>query len=592
MGDPASAAPGAAPSRRLAAIMFTDLVGYSALAHRDEALAIELLDLHRGWVRAILPPHSGREIETVGDAFLIEFPGALAALSCALAIQRRFAEHNAEAPAGRRMQLRIGVHLGDVEHRGDKVVGDGVNIASRIHGMAEPGGICVSEDVQHAVRNRAGFRFESLGTPMLKNIEAKLELFRVLAPQPAPAPSPQPAAAQRRMRGPLAATAGALVAAAVIAAVAVWALRGPPAPAMPSVAVLPFENLSAEPDSAYFTDGLHDTVIGHLARVRNLKVISRTSVMGYRGKSAGLKAIARELDVNHVVEGSVQRAGGRLRVVAQLIETGTDRHVWSSEYDRDLADVFAVQADIARQVATAVHAKLTPQESTQIARVATRNAEAYDLYLRALQAWRRVEIDEAVVRGMLESLERAVALDPEFALAHALLAQAHDSIHWFGGDPSAQREWQRTAAARLPRRDGLPPRGHRRSCAPARGDGAAVCRGLAARASGSRQLAHGARPPADRAGRCRRRASRSGPRARADAGHARRGHRPRAHAGGSRRARHRRRPRPRARAVGGRGQDPRGRGGKRPLAAAQSVFRLAARRRPFPAANRGKPAEA
>jgi TolB-like protein len=228
-------------------------------------------------------------------------------------------------------------------------------------------------------------------------------------------------------------------------AIGFWSSR-PPA-ATPSVAVLPFENLSAEPDSAYFTDGLHDTVIGNLGRIRDLKVISRTSVMGYRGRQSSLRQIARELDVAHIVEGSVQRSGNRLRVVAQLIDTATDTHVWSSEYNRDLSDVFAVQADIASQVARAVHAQLSPQEQAQIERVPTQNPQAYDLYLRAVLVDRRFDLDPGRFRDAIAWLEQAVALDPQFAHAYALLADMHDRLAWFGHDTSPARREQVTRNA-------------------------------------------------------------------------------------------------------------------------------------------------
>lgn len=435
------------PSRRLAAIMFTDLVGYSALAHRDEDLAIEQLEMHRGWVREILPRYGGVEIETVGDAFLIEFAGALAAVECAVAIQRRFEEHNAAAPVDRRMELRIGVHLGDVEHRGDKVFGDGVNIASRIHGMARPGGICVSEDVHHAVRNRPAFQFASLGSPPLKNITTALELFE-LAPSLSLAPpadvaagrvqaAVQHAAAGSRRWLPVAVAAGGAVLA--LAALAGWFLVRPPPSSVPAIAVLPFDNLSAEADSAFFTDGLHDTVIGHLSRVRGIKVISRTSVMGYRGQKANLRRIAQELGVTSILEGSVQRSGNRLRVAAQLIDTATDTHLWSNEYSRELKDVFEVQADIAQQVANAVQVKLTPQEQASLESVPTRNAAAYDLYLRAVLASRSAVFQLDKAREGIGLLDQAIALDPAFAPAYALRSSFHNGMHWFGHDASTER---------------------------------------------------------------------------------------------------------------------------------------------------------
>ena len=479
--EPTPPSPSPEPSRRLAAIMFTDLVGYSAMANRDEALAIELLEQHRRWVRKILPHHGGREIETVGDAFLIEFGSALAAVECAVALQHRFALHNEVAPEARRMQLRIGIHLGDVEHAGDKVMGDGVNIASRIHGMAQPGGICVSEDVQRAVRNRPGLAFTSLGTPKLKNIETSLELFELHAGAGAKRAAlvskvkSQPAALVGRARGWFGKVPRWLwIVAAVVVAINVLDRddaadrgRGPgPIPVQargdtPSIAVLPFENLSNEPDSAFFTDGLHDTVIGHLSRVSGVKVISRTSVMGYRGKQTSLKRIGRELGADHIVEGSVQRAGGRLRVVAQLIEADTDTHLWSNEYDHELKDVFAVQADIAKNVATAVKAKLTPQEEASIESVPTKNPAAYDLYLRALMIERRADPKADDFRQGIEWLEQAVALDPAFAAAYAQMATLHDSLYWAGFDPSeARRERVRENAAIALRLDPKLPEAH------------------------------------------------------------------------------------------------------------------------------------
>jgi TolB-like protein/class 3 adenylate cyclase/tetratricopeptide (TPR) repeat protein len=429
------------PSRRLAAIMFTDLVGYSAMAHKDEALAIELLEQHRGWVRKIIPRHGGREIETVGDAFLIEFGSALAAVECAVALQHRFFLHNEVAPERRRMQLRVGIHLGDVEHAGEKVMGDGVNIASRIHGMAQPGGICVSEDVQRAVRNRGELVFTSMGKPKLKNIGTPLELFEVHAGRAAK--SKAVVADVKRKFGRI--PRWLLITVAVI--VGINLLNRDDGPAIqikrgdgtPAIAVLPFENLSAEPDSAFFTDGLHDTVIGHLSRVSGLKVISRTSVMGYRGKQKNLRRIGRELGADHILEGSVQRAGDRLRVVAQLIDTNTDTHVWSNEYNRDLKDVFAVQADIAQNVATAVHAKLTPQEQAGIQAVPTRDPAAYDLYLRAAQVERRTGVEPDEVHEAIGWLDQAIKLDPQFAQAHALLAHMHDNLYWHGTDPTDER---------------------------------------------------------------------------------------------------------------------------------------------------------
>jgi adenylate cyclase len=446
----------AQPSRRLAAIMFTDLVGYSALAHKDEALAIELLELHRQWIREILPKHGGIEIETVGDAFLIEFAGALAAVECAVAIQQRFADSNAMTPEARRMQLRIGIHLGDVEHKDGKVFGDGVNIAARIHGMTAPGGICVSEQVHYSVRNRAGLQFRSLGSPALKNITTPLELFSLAGEGVTPAP-PARGSILRRLAAPVA-VAGALA----LVAVGAWRFVDRPRDAAtPSIAVLPFENLSDEPDSGYFTEGLHDTVIGHLARIKGLKVVSRTSVLEFRGQQANLRNIARVLDVANVVEGSVQRVGGRLRVVAQLIQVDSDAHLWSAEYDRDLVDVFAVQADVAEQIAAAVRVQLTPEVRARIQAVPTHDLRAYDLYLKALQTRQDPGADRRRLFEAVAGLEEAIGLDPGFAQAHALLAFIQDNLYWTGIDTSEERSTRaRDAAQTALRLDPALPEAH------------------------------------------------------------------------------------------------------------------------------------
>jgi adenylate cyclase len=437
---------GGQPSRRLAAIMFTDLVGYSALAHRDEKLAIELLELHRGWVRDILPRHDGIEIETVGDAFLVEFTGALSAVECAIAIQQRFSEYNASAPPQRRMELRIGVHLGDIEHKDAKVMGDGVNIASRIHGMAEPGGICVSETIYHVVRNRADLRFKDLGAPAMKNISTRLQLYQLASEAERAAPAVaavKPARAWRPTRLQAASVVAALTVASLTSGY--WFTR-PATAGEPSIAVLPFANMSADKDNEYFADGMHDMILTHLSRVKALKVISRTSVMRFRGEDRDVPEIARALGVAHIVEGSVQRAANRLRINVQLIEAATDKHLWAENYDRDIADVFAVQSEVAEHIVAAVRGSLAPQERRRMEQVPTANTEAYDLYLRAKALYLSSSSTPENRLTMQTLLERAVAKDPALALAHATLAHVHMDTYWFGTDPTVERRARAVAA--------------------------------------------------------------------------------------------------------------------------------------------------
>ncbi|HUE41042.1 MAG TPA: adenylate/guanylate cyclase domain-containing protein, partial [Chthoniobacterales bacterium] len=366
--------------RKLAAIMFTDMVGYSALSQRDSKLAVELLDEHRALLREIFPKFNGTEIKTIGDAFLVEFNSALEAAQCAIAIQRALAKRDADAPAERQIQVRIGIHIGDVVHRGDDVYGDGVNIASRIEPLADAGGICVSMDVERQIRNALETRFEKLAPTELKNISVAMDLFRIVLPwerrksevrdQKAAVKEQAPAPTTKR----LLLIGGVIIVALVVGLLVFQIIRGrststprqdgsvartEPATVIPdkSIAVLPFENLSRDPDNAFFTDGVQDEILTDLSKIADLKVISRTSVMQYKsGVARNLRKIGEELGVAHVVEGSVQRAANKIRVNAQLIDARTDTHLWAQTYDRDLADVFAIQSEIAKAIADQLQA--------------------------------------------------------------------------------------------------------------------------------------------------------------------------------------------------------------------------------------------
>jgi len=343
--------------RKLAAIMFTDMVGYSALSQRDEKLAQELLEEHRRLLREIFPRFNGTEIKTIGDAFLVEFGSALEAAQCAIEIQRTLAKRDADATADRQIQVRIGVHIGDVVHRGGDVYGDGVNIASRIEPVAGPGGICVSMDVERQVRNALEARFEKLAPTDLKNISVPMDLFRIVLPwehkSEVRGQKSEIGKSSVIPKGGRSALIGALGLLVVIAAGWWFSHRGNQSTSTPrqseaataisgkSIAVLPFENLSRDPDNAFFTDGVQDEILTYLAKIADLKVISRTSVMQYKsGAPRNLREIGQQLGVAHVVEGSVQRAANKVRVNAQLIDARNDGHLWAQTYDRDLADVF------------------------------------------------------------------------------------------------------------------------------------------------------------------------------------------------------------------------------------------------------------
>ena len=443
--------------RKLAAIMFTDMVGYSALSQRDEKLAQELLEEHRQLLREIFPRFNGTEIKTIGDAFLVEFGSALEAAQCAIEIQRTLAHRDADAPADRQIQVRIGVHIGDVVHRGGDVYGDGVNIASRIEPVAGPGGICVSMDVERQIRNALEARFEKLAPTDLKNISVPMDLFRIVLPWE----HKTEVRGQKSEIGKSRVTSagfpwhemviGILLLAALIGGAFLWFHRagtgaktasGNPAAATPSIpeksiAVLPFENLSEEKQNEFFTDGVQDQILTDLSQIADLKVISRTSVMQYKsGLTRNLREIGQQLGVAHVVEGSVQRAANKVRVSAQLIDARTDAHLWAQTYDRDLADVFAIQSEIAKSIADQLQAKLSPNEKKAIEQAPTTDLAAFDLYSRAKSFLLTASFSatgDPDRRKAIELLDEAVKRDSSFFDAYCQLAWAHERLYAVSG---------------------------------------------------------------------------------------------------------------------------------------------------------------
>jgi adenylate cyclase len=436
--------------RKLAAIMFTDMVGYSALSQRDEKLAQELLEEHRRLLREIFPRFNGTEIKTIGDAFLVEFGSALEAAQCAIEIQRMLAHRDADAPADRQIQVRIGVHIGDVVHRGGDVYGDGVNIASRIEPVAGPGGICVSMDVERQIRNALEARFEKLAPTELKNISVPMDLFRIVLPwERTSEVRVRKSEVRQSDVSPARSTwaRAAVAALLLLALIAAWLLFGryqasskrSSVAELPtkSIAVLPFENLSRDPDNAFFTDGVQDQILTDLSQIADLKVISRTSVMQYKsGAARNLREIGQQLGVAHVLEGSVQRAANKVRVNAQLLDARNDAHLWAQTYDRDLADVFSIQSEIAKAIADQLQAKLSPNEKKAIEQPPTTDLAAFDLYSRAKSLLLTTSFSatsDADLRKAIELLDEAVKRDPSFFDAYCQLALAHESIYAISG---------------------------------------------------------------------------------------------------------------------------------------------------------------
>lgn len=414
--------------RKLAAIMFTDMVGYSDLAQRNEALALELVEEHRRLLRAIFPTHRGREVKSTGDGFFIEFKSALSAVRCAVEIQRTLRERNAAGPPERAILIRIGIHVGDVVERESDLFGDGVNIAARIEPLAEPGGVCVSEDVARQIQNKIGLPLIRFGSVDLKHIQLPVVIYKLVLGGPPPDPGP-PAGRPRKQT--LTLVLALLV--AVSFAVLFVVMRGKHGPSsgstgkvagrITSLAVKPLDDFSGDTNQAYLSDGMTEALCAALGNVSALRVPGRSSVMRYKNTQQTIGEIAKELGVDAVVEGSVQRAGNRILITIQLVEAATDRHLWATNYERDLGEFFKVQNEVARAVAGEIQVRLTPEDQARLARARLAKSGAVEAYLHGMHQW--WQWSDAGATNALNQFRRAIEIDPDYAPAHAGMALSY-----------------------------------------------------------------------------------------------------------------------------------------------------------------------
>ncbi len=425
-----SETPASNSTRELAAIMFSDIAGYTLIMGRDERKALRAIAEHREHLRALLPKFNGRMIGEIGDGTLTSFHSAVDAVGCARELQ-------AEIRDDPELRLRIGIHVGDVVFTNNTVLGDGVNVASRIHALADPGGICISERVYDDIRNKPEIRVRDLGEKRLKNVERPIRVY-ALATAAAVGPVVGSGAAARRA---VVVAAGVVVAAIVIGSVALWR-RSAPTPVPPptvaaaphpirSIAVLPLDNFTGDPNQEYFADGMTDELTTDLATISGLRVISRGSAMRYKGQSRPpTPEIAKTLNVDAIVEGSVMRAGDKVRITAQLIDAPADRHLWAKSYERDSRDVLALQSEIAQAIAREINVRLTPEEQVRFASKPPVNPQAYEAYLKGryfLSSYRRESVEKAI-----SEFELAIRLDSNFAPAYAGLTDAYGySEDWY-----------------------------------------------------------------------------------------------------------------------------------------------------------------
>ena len=434
------------PKRKLAAIMFTDMVGYTALMQKDEPKARELIERHRIFLKPLVEKHGGEIIQYVGDGTFCRFESAIEAVNAAQEIHKVL-EVEPE------INLRIGIHVGDVVVEGDEVYGDGVNIASRLEPLAEPGGICVSNQVYENIKNQPGLKLTPLGKQDLKNVAEPIEVFTVgrevlstkdpLETEERTVIADGATKEKGKISNKLIFT-GVAIAALIL--ISVW--KNPFSPSgeraleasgeIRSIAVLPFYNMSNDPDQEYFSDGMTEALITDIAKIRALKVISRTSIMRYKGTDKSLPEIAKELKVDAILEGSVMHAEGEVRITAQLIRASTDEHIWANSYTDKLENIMILQSRIARAVADEIKLALSPEEEINIGGERKVNPEAYKLYLQALKIDPWVEEDNFEGAG-IDLLQNAVAIDENFIEAWILLSDRISILQFISRDNNRER---------------------------------------------------------------------------------------------------------------------------------------------------------
>jgi TolB-like protein/tetratricopeptide (TPR) repeat protein len=392
--------------RRLAAIVAADVAGYSRLMGLDEVGTARTLREHRKVTDALVAKHGGRLVKTTGDGVLLEFPSVVDAVECAVAVQAVMAQRNEGAPQDRRMLLRMGINLGDILIEGDDILGDGVNVAARLEGIAEPGGICVSSSAYEQVRGKVSVDFTDLGEQTLKNIARPIRAFAV----------------RTKGEATILPSRGAAL----------------PWPDKPSIAVLPFQNMSGDPEQEYFADGMVEDIITELSRFKGLFVIARNSSFTYKGNAVDIKQVGSELGVRYLLEGSVRKSGQRVRITGQLIEAGTGAHLWAEKFEGQLQDAFELQDKITVSVVGAIAPRLIEAEVERAKRKPPESWDAYDYYLRGLAfyAQRTAEANEQA----LPLFRKAIHLNPEFGLAYMRAAACLFQRPQYGGLPLTDNE--------------------------------------------------------------------------------------------------------------------------------------------------------
>jgi adenylate cyclase len=441
--------------RKLTAILSADVEGYSRLMREDEEATVRTITAYREVISSIVQKHRGRVVDSPGDNILAEFASVVDAVRGAVEIQEELRIRNAELPEDRKMEFRIGINLGDVIQEDERIYGDGVNVAARVESLAEAGGICVSGTAFDQIEDKLPLGYEYLGEQSVKNIPKPVRIYKVLMEPEAVGKVIGEKRAEPR-RGQRVALAVVTVLLLIVGGLLIWRTVFPPVqvasvekmafplPDKPSVAVLPFDNMTGDPEQEFLSDGITEQIIAALSKISSLFVIARNSTFTYKGKPIKVQRVSEELGVRYVLEGSFQKSGDRVRITAQLIDAIKGNHLWSETYDRDLKDIFALQDDITKKILTGLQVKLTRGEQARVWAKGTDNFEAFLKFLQANESFFQVNVEKnAFARQMAKE---AIALDPEYASAYALLGKTH-AIDVLLGSSTSPKDSMRQAMA-------------------------------------------------------------------------------------------------------------------------------------------------
>jgi len=433
--------------RKLTAILSADVKGYSRLMGEDEEATVRTITAHRKVITSVIEKYRGRVVDSPGDNILAEFVSVVDAAQSAVEIQEVIRAKNAELPEERRMEFRIGINLGDVIQEGERIYGDGVNIAARVEGLAEPGGICISGSAYEQIENKLALGYDYIGEHTVKNIVKPIRVYRVpTGPETLQKVTEEKKPAPTWQRAALTVVIALLVVAGGVAIWKSYRLSTPPMevasvekmafplPDKPSIAVLPFVNMSGDPEQEYFSDGMTEQIITGLSKISSLFVVARNSTFTYKGKPVKVQQVSEELGVRYVLEGSVQKSGEKVRINAQLIDAIKGNHLWSETYDRELKDIFAVQDDITQKILTALQVQLTRGQQARVVARGTDNLKAYLKYLQAYEKWIQMNKESNALARQLA--EESIALDPDYAMAYVTLAATHMMDVFLGSSKS------------------------------------------------------------------------------------------------------------------------------------------------------------